>query len=127
MSISKAKVGDGCPPESGGQRDRNAITRGVVPKPVRLSFVFFLLFLSSVTVFSQSSNGSLATIIENGNRKAALERIRTASAADVNAPQPDGSRPIHWAIYRVDYEILSALIAKKATLNVKNDFGATPI
>ena len=28
-----AKNAKNCPPESGGQRDRNAITRGVVPKP----------------------------------------------------------------------------------------------
>jgi len=27
--------------------------------------------------------------------------------------QPDGTRPIHWAVYRVDYELLDALIAKK--------------
>jgi ankyrin repeat protein len=84
-----------------------------------------MLFVASVS--AQSSKGALATLIENGDRKAALERIRTASAADINDPQPDGSRPIHWAIYHVDYEILSALIAKKATLNVKNDFGSTPI
>ena len=41
--------------------------------------------------------------------------------------QPDGTRPIHWAVYRVDYELLAALIAKKANVNVRNEFGATPI
>src|SRR4029434_7018334 len=35
--------------------------------------------------------------------------------------------PIHWAIYRVDYELLSALITRKANLNVRNEFGSTPI
>src|SRR5207237_5159752 len=71
---------------------------------------------------------SLASLIETGNRNAALERIRAgADVAAINEAQPDGTRPIHWAIYRVDYELLGALIAKKANLNVRNEFGSTPI
>jgi uncharacterized protein len=81
--------------------------------------------LSALPVLAQSPKGALATLIETGNRKAALEQIRTG--ADVNAAQPDGTRPIHWAVHRVDYELLGALIAKKATLNVRNEFGSTPI
>src|SRR5207249_1752568 len=76
----------------------------------------------------QGSKGALASLIETGNRKAALERIRAgANLADVNEAQPDGTRPIHWAVYRVDYELLGALIARKANLNVRNEFGSTPI
>ena len=29
-----------------------------------------------------------------------------APAADVNEAQPDGTRPIHWAVYKVDYELI---------------------
>ena len=68
---------------------------------------------------------SLANLIQAGNRKAALEKIR--AGADVNEAQPDGTRPIHWAVYRVDYELLDALIAKKAKVDVTNEFGATPL
>ena len=68
---------------------------------------------------------SLATLIEEGNRKAALAQIR--GGADVNAAQPDGTRPIQWAVYRVDYELLDALIAKKAKVDVANEFGSTPL
>ncbi len=68
---------------------------------------------------------SLAGLIQAGNRDAALSRIR--SGADVNEPQPDGTRPIHWAVYRIDYELLEALIARKAQVNVRNEFGMTPI
>jgi ankyrin repeat protein len=93
----------------------------------RFSVPVFILLFAAVPVLSQAPKGALATLIESGNRKAALERIRTASVADINEPQPDGTRPIQWAIHHVDYEILGALIAKKATLNVKNDFGSTPI
>ncbi len=41
--------------------------------------------------------------------------------------QPDGTRPVHWAVYRVDYELLDALIAKKAKVDVANEFGSTPL
>jgi uncharacterized protein len=68
---------------------------------------------------------SLADLIQAGNRKAALDRIRTG--ADVNAAQPDGTRPIHWAVYKVDYELIQALIAKKATVDVVNEFGSSPL
>ena len=68
---------------------------------------------------------SLANLIQAGNRKAALDRIRTG--ADVNEAQPDGTRPIHWAVYKVDYELIDALIAKKAKVDVINEFGSTPL
>ena len=45
----------------------------------------------------------------------------------MNAAQPDGTRPVHWAVYRVDYELLDALIAKKAKVDVANEFGSTPL
>src|SRR6185295_11699648 len=68
----------------------------------------------------------LADLIQAGNRKTALDRIRSGGA-DVNEAQPDGTRPIHWAVYRVDYELIDALIAKKAKVDVTNEFGATPL
>jgi ankyrin repeat protein len=71
------------------------------------------------------SGSSLADLIQAGNRKAALERIRTG--ADVNAAQPDGTRPIHWAVYKLDYELIEALIARKATVDVANEFGSSPL
>jgi uncharacterized protein len=74
---------------------------------------------------AQMVSGSLASLIQAGNRKAALEKIR--AGANVNEAQPDGTRPIHWAVYHVDYELVDALIAKKAQVNVTNEFGSTPI
>jgi ankyrin repeat protein len=81
--------------------------------------VFFV-----VAALAQAQD-SLANLIQSGNRKAALDKIR--AGADVNEAQPDGTRPIHWAVYRVDYELLDALIAKKAKVDVTNDFGSTPL
>ena len=90
----------------------------------RLSVAIFVV-LAAAPLLAQSPKVSLASLIEAGNRKAALDRIR--AGADVNEAQPDGTRPIHWAVYRVDYELLGALIARKANLNVRNEFGSTPI
>ena len=99
------------PPSPGGRRT--------------LLYLLLFLMLAAMPVLAQTPKGALASLIETGNRKAALERIR--AGADVNEAQPDGTRPIHWAVYKVDYELLQALIAKKATVNVRNEFGATPI
>jgi len=84
-----------------------------------------LLSIAAAPLFAQAPKDSLASLIESGNHKAALERIR--AGADVNEAQPDGTRPIHWAVYKVDYEVLEALIAKKAKVDVTNDFGSTPL
>ncbi len=81
--------------------------------------------VAAAPVLAQAQKDSLANLIQTGNRKAALERIR--AGADVNEAQPDGTRPVHWAVYRLDHELLAALIAKKAKVDVANEFGATPI
>src|SRR5215510_14204957 len=73
----------------------------------------------------QVKAGQLASAIQEGNRAAALEMIR--AGVDVNEAQPDGTRPIHWAVYRVDYDLMDALIAKKAKVDVTNEFGSTPL
>jgi len=76
-------------------------------------------------VLPEVSQESLASLIQAGNRREALARI--GAGADVNEAQPDGTRPIHWAVYHLDDELLGALIAKKAKVNVTNEFGSTPI
>ena len=89
----------------------------------------FCVVAATSSVWAQAqlktTPSSLADLIQTGNRKAALDQIR--AGADVNAPQPDGTRPIAWAVYRVDYDLLDALIAKKANVNVTNEFGSTPL
>src|SRR5512140_2592991 len=84
-----------------------------------------LVVIAAAPMWAQAQKDSLANLIQTGNRKAALEKIR--AGADVNEAQPDGTRPIHWAVYRVDYELVDALIAKKAKVDVTNEFGSTPL
>jgi ankyrin repeat protein len=94
---------------------------GVRPT-IRLIVALFCVLLP---LYAQAPKGSLATLIQEGNRKAALAQIR--AGADVNEAQPDGTRPIQWAVYKVDYELLDALLAKKAKVEVVNQFGSTPL
>ncbi|MFI5106760.1 MAG: ankyrin repeat domain-containing protein, partial [Terriglobales bacterium] len=67
----------------------------------------------------------LATLIQSGQTKPALEQIQ--AGADVNRAQPDGTSPLIWAVDRTEYEIAQALIAKKADVNAVNEFGVTPL
>ncbi len=74
---------------------------------------------------AQQTPKDLATLIQSGQTKLALEQIK--AGADVNRAQPDGTTPLMWAVYRTDYEVAQALIAKKADANSGNQFGATPL
>src|SRR3984893_2044399 len=91
----------------------------------RCIVALFCVAAAAIPVWAQAQKGSLANLIQEGNRKAALAQIR--AGVDVNEAQPDGTRPMHWAVYRVDYEVLDALIAKKAKVDVANEFGSTPL
>jgi ankyrin repeat protein len=94
------------------------------------TFVPFLLAAACVlavlpaVAFSQSGS-VLADRIEAGDRKAALELI--ARNAPVNSTQPDGSTPLHWAVYRVDEELVKALLARGAKADVVNTYGSSPL
>jgi ankyrin repeat protein len=69
------------------------------------------------------ADAALADVIEAGDRKAALEMIR--SGTDVNAAQGDGTTPLHWAVYKVDEELTRTLLERGAKADVRNNFGAS--
>jgi ankyrin repeat protein len=81
--------------------------------------------ISARFYLAQEQPGKLARLIQDGKHAAALDAIK--AGVDVNEAQPDGTRPVHWAVYRVDYDVLDALIAKKAKVDVTNEFGSTPL
>jgi ankyrin repeat protein len=94
------------------------VTRAVLTTAV-------LLGVAAVPLLSQARPGELARAIQEGRHAAALGMIK--AGANVNEAQPDGTRPVHWAVYRIDYDVLDALIAKKARVDVANEFGHTPL
>ena len=49
----------------------------------------------------------------------------TSPDIDVNAKEPDGSTALLWATYKVDHELVRALLKAGAKANVTNHYGAT--
>lgn len=73
----------------------------------------------------QSLGAELAELIAGGQRSAALDLIRRGT--DVNEAQPDGTTPLHWAVYNVDSELVDALLRAEAEANTRNRFGSSPL
>jgi ankyrin repeat protein len=80
------------------------------------------MLLVCATAHAQSP---LANLIQNDERSAALEMI--GDGADVNATQGDGTTPLHWAVYKVDQELVAELLDHGAKANVTNDYGSSPL
>src|SRR5450432_1865101 len=51
----------------------------------------------------------------------------TTAAADVNAAQGDGTTPLHWAVYKIDADLVRALIERGAKPDVVNSYGSSPL
>jgi len=58
-----------------------------------------------------------------------VSAVRTliAQKADVNAPDADGSTPLHWAAQRDDVAMADALIAAGANVKAKTRYNVTPL
>jgi ankyrin len=67
----------------------------------------------------------LVEAVKAGDRAAALALI--ARRVDVNAPEPDGTTALHWAVNRNDLELVNRLLRAGANVTAKNEFGATPM
>src|SRR5436190_14455195 len=90
---------------------------------IRIALACVLLAVG-VAGFAESES-PLADRIEAGDRKAALELLRQNSP--VNTSQPDGSTPLHWAVYRVDEELVKTLLSRGAKADVANAYGSSPL
>jgi ankyrin len=80
--------------------------------------------LNAILILALAS-ASLVDAVKSGDRAAALTLI--AQRADVNAPEVDGTTPLHWAVHHGDLELTQRLIRAGAKVNVKNDYGSTPM
>lgn len=82
------------------------------------------LFLTAAAGAAQAES-ALADAIQAGDRSDALAMI--ADGADANAVQADGSTPLLWAVYRVEPELVQALLDAGADPDAMNEFGASPL
>jgi ankyrin repeat protein len=69
---------------------------------------------------------TLADLVRTGQREAVLAAI-TSPDIDVNATAPDGSTALLWATYKVDHELVRALLKSGAKPNITNNYGAAPL
>src|SRR5688572_14011903 len=98
-------------------------------RAARLTAAIALLSLG-VTAFSTASAAAdqetLADLIRAGNREAVLAAI-TSPDIEIDAKEPDGSTALLWATYKVDHELVRALLKAGAKANVANKYGSSPL
>ena len=95
---------------------------GVDPKRVRAWLA------AAVLVVAGQGTAMAATLVEAAKADdgaAAIALVK--SGADVNAPEKDGTTPLHWAVYHDDGPLIEALLEAHAKANVVNDYGSTPL
>ena len=82
----------------------------------------------AAAAFANAASGpqTLVDLIRAGNREAVLAAI-TSPDIDVNAADPDGSTPLLWATYKVDHELVGALLKKGAKADIANHYGSSPL
>jgi ankyrin repeat protein len=67
----------------------------------------------------------LSDAVRDGDRAAAIALLK--QHADVNAPEPDGTSALHWAVRQDDGELVDLLIKAGAKVKAANRYGVTPL
>lgn len=84
-----------------------------------------LLSVFFTTLGLHAQNASVADAAEARQKETVRSLI--SQKADVNAPQPDGTTALHWAVRADDLETVELLIRAGANVKAANRFGATPL
>ena len=82
--------------------------------------------LAAAYAVAASGSQSLAALVRDGDRDAVLAAI-TSPDINVDARDSDGSTALLWATYKVDHELVRALLQKGAQASLGNDFGSSPL
>jgi ankyrin repeat protein len=99
-------------------------TRVVTVKRIAAGCLAAVLF-SGVHLPAAGSPARVADAVEQRANPVVITLIQ--QGADVNAPQPDGATPLHWAAYWDDVPIADLLLRSGAKVNATNDYGVPPI
>jgi ankyrin repeat protein len=71
------------------------------------------------------AGAGLVDAVKSGDRNAAIALLQ--QKVNVNAPEPDGTTALHWAVQKDDFDLVQRLIKAGANVNVQNDYGSTPM
>ncbi len=84
--------------------------------------------ISSWFILGAIASAAGVSLIDAVKRKD-LSAVRSliATRVDVNAPEVDGTTPLHWAAYLDDPETAGLLIRSGANVKAANRYGVTPI
>jgi ankyrin repeat protein len=82
-----------------------------------------LVTIASIPV--RGADPLLVDAVKNKNRDAIRSLLK--QRVDVNAPEPDGTTALDWAVHWDDVETAKALIAAGANVNAATEYGVTPI
>jgi uncharacterized protein len=84
-----------------------------------------IVFLVVATAHAAPARATLADATEKMDRAQIRALIR--QHVNINAPQPDGMTPLHWATYHDDLEIAQLLVRAGANVKAANRYGVTPL
>jgi len=79
----------------------------------------------SLVVTLQAAAADIVTAARGDDTGAVLTELDRG--ADVNAPGPDGTSALHWAVYNDNAELVRHLLDAGADANSVNDYGSTPL
>ncbi len=74
---------------------------------------------------TDGAGSKLADALKNGDRATALTLLK--QHVDVNAPQPDGTTALDWAVRQDDRDMADRLIKAGADVKAANRYGVTPL
>lgn len=86
----------------------------------------WVLLGAASSALAAAEQETLSDLIRAGNREAVLAAI-TSPDLDVNTPEPDGSTALLWATYKVDQDLVRALLKAGAKPNITNKYGSAPL
>src|SRR5262245_44583157 len=91
---------------------------------MRTSITIALILMAGLAS-ATATKSDVADAVMKGDTSALHTLLQ--QKADINAPQVDGARALHWAVYRGDLDALNQLIQAGATVNVATREGVTPL
>jgi ankyrin repeat protein len=91
--------------------------------------MYRLLAIATLVVFASAVSAAAQVGLVDAVKAGDVARVRVLidKRADVNAAQPDGTTPLHWAVDREQTVIVQLLIRAGANVKAANRYGATPL